>query len=131
MSPRTERNLNTAMQIEAFTHAEYLRFAARARMNENPDIARLFQDAADADRTDHFTKEAEIAGLVANDSENLKHAIKRKAERSCKVPAIRERSDCGWRFHCSGALRKNADSRSHLERQFQRRFSNRGSLNRR
>jgi rubrerythrin len=78
MSPRTKRNLNTAMQIEAFTHAKYLRFAARARMNENWDLARLFQAAADADRIDHFAKEADVAGLIANDSENLRDAVEDK-----------------------------------------------------
>ena len=52
------------MQTEAFTHAEYLRFAAHARRNEYWDLAKLFQDAADTDRTEHFATEAEVAGLV-------------------------------------------------------------------
>lgn len=78
MSPRTNRNLNSAMQGEAFTHIEYLRFAARARMNEKWDLAQLFQCAADTDRTEHFAKEAEVAGLVANDSDNLRLALEEK-----------------------------------------------------
>lgn len=78
MSPQTKRNLKTAMQNEAFSQAEYLRFAARARMNENWDLAQLFQTAADNDRTEHFGKEAEVACLVADDSENLRCAIAEK-----------------------------------------------------
>lgn len=78
MSPQTKRNLNTALQNEAFSQAEYLRFAARARMNENWDVAQLFQTAADNDRVEHFSKEAELACLVADDSENLRNAIKEK-----------------------------------------------------
>jgi rubrerythrin len=66
------------MQTEAFTHVEYLRFAARARMNENWDLAQLFQVAADIDRTEHFAKQADLAGLVASDSENLRHAMEEK-----------------------------------------------------
>ena len=42
----------------------YLRFAAHARMNENWDLAQLFQVAADTDRTEHFAEEADLAGLV-------------------------------------------------------------------
>ncbi len=78
MSPRTKRNLNNAMQTEAFTHAQYLRFAARARTNENWDLAQLFQGAADIDRTEHFAQEADLADLVANDSDNLRHAMEEK-----------------------------------------------------
>jgi rubrerythrin len=78
MNPRTKRNLNTALQSEAFTHAKYLRFAARARTNENWDLAQLFQTTADTDRTESFAKEAELAGLVANDSENLRCAMEEK-----------------------------------------------------
>jgi rubrerythrin len=75
MSPRTKLNLNSTMQSEAFNHAMYLRFAARARMNGNRQLALLFQNAADSDRIEHFAKEADLAGLVANDSENLRYAM--------------------------------------------------------
>lgn len=78
MSPRTKQNLSTAMQKEAMTYAKYLRFAAQARLHEDWDLARLFQTAADADRTDHFAKEAEFAHLVASDSENLTSAVEEK-----------------------------------------------------
>jgi rubrerythrin len=78
MSPQTKRNLKTAMQNEAFSQAEYLRFAARARLNENWDLAHLFQTAADKDRTAHFGDEADLACLVADDSANLKNAIEEK-----------------------------------------------------
>ncbi len=78
MSPRTKRNLNTAMQSEAFTHALYSRFAANARMHQDWELARLLQMAADTDRTEHFAEEAELAGLVANDSENLRYAVEEK-----------------------------------------------------
>jgi rubrerythrin len=72
------RNLNSAMQTDAFTHAEYLRFAARARVNENWDLVQLFQVAADVDEVEHFGKEADLAGLVANHSKILRHAIEEK-----------------------------------------------------
>jgi rubrerythrin len=75
MSPRTKQNLNAAMHSEAFNHAKWLRFAARARMNENWNVAKLFQTAADTDRTEHFAEEADLAGLARGDSENLRSAI--------------------------------------------------------
>jgi rubrerythrin len=78
MSPRTKQNLNAAMQNEAFTHAEYIRFAAHARLRECWALANLFQTAADSDRLEHFADEAELARLVASDLENLKHALVEK-----------------------------------------------------
>lgn len=78
MSPRTKQNLNTAMQSEAFNNAACLRFAARARMNENWVLAKLFQTAADTDRTEHFAEEAGLAGLEASDYENLAFVIEDK-----------------------------------------------------
>jgi len=78
MSRRTKQNLSTVMQSEAFTHALYLRFAAHARMQENCDLARLFQTVADTDRTEHFAEGADLAGLVTSDSENLRYAIEEK-----------------------------------------------------
>jgi rubrerythrin len=96
MSPRTKRNLNTAMQNEAFTEAEYIRFAARARMNESWSLANLFQAAADADRTEHFAEEAELACLVADNSENLKHAIdEKRAEVAMYARFLREATSDG------------------------------------
>ncbi|MFZ0592123.1 MAG: hypothetical protein WAM39_16780 [Bryobacteraceae bacterium] len=78
MNPRTKQNLNIAMQSEAFALAKYLRFAAHARMNENWDLANLFQTAADTGRIEHFAKEADLAGLVTNEYDNLKDAMDEK-----------------------------------------------------
>jgi rubrerythrin len=79
MSPQTEKNLERAMAIEAFAHAKYARFAASARMNENPDLASLFQSTADLDRIAHFRKEFDFAYAPHSDVENLESAIKDKA----------------------------------------------------
>jgi rubrerythrin len=78
MSARTKQNLNTAMQGEAFNHAKCLRFAAHARMNENWNVAQLFQTTADTDRREHFAEEADLAGCEASDTENLRSAIEGK-----------------------------------------------------
>jgi rubrerythrin len=56
----------------------YLRFAASARMNGNQELALLFQNAADTDRIEFFAKEADLTGLVANDSENLRYALEER-----------------------------------------------------
>ena len=79
MTTRTRQNLNTAMLNEALAYAKYIRFAACARMNENPELVRLFQKTADADRMDHFRREFDLAMLCSDDAANLKAAIQDKA----------------------------------------------------
>jgi rubrerythrin len=75
MNPRTNRNLAHAMECAAMDATEYNRFAARARMEDEWGLAKLFQDMADTDRTEYFPKEAELAGLIASSPDNLRNAM--------------------------------------------------------
>jgi len=75
MNTRTKNNLKTAMECDALDAATYCMFAARARMDEDWELARLFQQTADEDRTEYFCKEAELEGLIANSAENLRNTI--------------------------------------------------------
>jgi rubrerythrin len=75
MSPRTKKNLTAAMECDALDAAKYARFAARARMDDDWELARAFQETADSDRTEHFAKEAEMEGLIVSSPENLRNAI--------------------------------------------------------
>ena len=56
MKPETQPNLTIAMQSEALAHANYSRFAARARMDGEWELARTFQDIADSDGTSILPK---------------------------------------------------------------------------
>ena len=78
MSPQTELNLEKAMAVEAFANAKYTRFAACARKNDNPELARLFQTTADLDRAAHFRREFDFAHLPCDNAENLQSAINDK-----------------------------------------------------
>ena len=71
----TTENLATAMHGEAFAFAKYLLYAEHARKGGNLELARLFESAAHTERFEHFAEEARLAGIVANDAENLKDAI--------------------------------------------------------
>jgi rubrerythrin len=73
--PETEKNLDSAMQGEAFAYAKYMLYAQHARANGHPEIARLFEEAAKTERTDHFRGQAELAGVVGSDADNLRSAI--------------------------------------------------------
>jgi len=75
MKPGTWQNLTIAMQSEALAHAKYSRFAARARMDGEWELARTFQDIADSDRTEYFAKEAELIGIGGDTRKNLRTAI--------------------------------------------------------
>ena len=75
MTMRTRNNLLAAMRIDALDGAKYHRFAARARMDEDWSLARAFHETAQADECNHFAKEAELEGVVADSAENLRRAI--------------------------------------------------------
>jgi rubrerythrin len=75
VSQLTQRNLSAAMHGEAFAYAKYSLYAKRARQNGNDKLADLFEEAANTERLEHFGEEAQLAGLVGNDPDNLKDAI--------------------------------------------------------
>ena len=76
LSQKTQENLSTAMHGEAFAYAKYLLYAKQARRNGNVELAKLFTKAANTERFQHFAEEAQLAGLVGSDADNLKDAIK-------------------------------------------------------
>lgn len=75
-SQKTQGNLSTAMHGEAFAYAKYLLYAHHARQHGNTELANLFRRAANTERFQHFAEEAELAGLVGSDADNLRDAIK-------------------------------------------------------
>lgn len=76
LSQKTQENLATAMHGEAFAYAKYMLYAHHARQHGNANLAELFTKAAQTERFQHFAEEAQLAGLVDSDQENLKDAIK-------------------------------------------------------
>jgi rubrerythrin len=73
---QTLDNLSTAMHGEAFAYAKYSLFAQHARQSGDRQLARLFAQTARVERFQHFAEEAQLAGLVGSDADNLKDAIK-------------------------------------------------------
>ena len=71
----TRQDLLAAMKDEAFSHLRYKMFAGQARKNGNVPLAELFEKVADAEFNKHFKEQAELAGLVRGDKENLAAAI--------------------------------------------------------
>ena len=76
LSQKTQENLSTAMHGEAFAFAKYMLYAKHAEQNGNKELAKTFRTAAHVERFQHFAEEAELAGLVGSDAENLRDAIK-------------------------------------------------------
>ena len=70
------------MKCDALESATYSRFAAHARMDSDWELARVFQESADSDRTEHFAKEAALEGLIKESPENLRNAIDRETRQS-------------------------------------------------
>ncbi len=69
-------NLSTAMHGEAFAYVKYLLYAEHARKSGHKELADLFEKTANTERFEHFAEEAQLAGLVGSDADNLKDAIK-------------------------------------------------------
>ena len=63
------------MRCDAFDAAAYARFAARARIDGDWELATIFQKIADEDHTHYYSKEAEMDGPVASTAANLRNAI--------------------------------------------------------
>jgi len=75
MNLRTQKNLMSAMQAEAFAYAKYMLFAEHARKNGQLELGDLFEKTAQVERFEHLAEEAKLAGLVGSDAENLINAI--------------------------------------------------------
>ena len=75
MNTTTVENLLTAMHGEAFAYARYMLYAERARQQGHTELAELFENIAKEERLEHFAEEAELAGLVGTDADNLRNAI--------------------------------------------------------
>jgi rubrerythrin len=75
LSKQTEDNLSTAMHGEALAYAKYMLYAQHARNNGKKQLAALFERAARTERFQHFAEEADLAGLVGSDEDNLRDAI--------------------------------------------------------
>ena len=69
-------NLSTAMHGEAFAYVKYLLYADHARKSGNKELADLFEKTAHTERYEHLAEEAQLAGLVSSDTDNLNDAIK-------------------------------------------------------
>jgi rubrerythrin len=76
LNPKTKENLSTAMHGEAFAYAKYMMFAEHARKAGNADLADLFEKTAKVEHMEHLQEEAELAGIVGSDVDNLKDSIK-------------------------------------------------------
>lgn len=75
LSEQTQDNLLTAMHGEALAYAKYMLYAQHARSNGKKQLAALFERAARTERFQHFAEEADLAGLVGSDADNLRDAI--------------------------------------------------------
>ncbi len=75
MNNQTHDNLLTAMHGEAFAYAKYMLYAQHARASGHQQLADLFEQTARTELMEHFAEEAQLAGLVGSDAENLRDAI--------------------------------------------------------
>jgi rubrerythrin len=76
LNEKTKENLSTSMHGEAFAYVKYLLYAEHARKSGKIELADLFEKTANTERFEHFAEEAQLAGLVGSDADNLKDAIK-------------------------------------------------------
>ena len=75
MNAKTRENLLTALHGEAFAFAKYMLFAEHARQSGQLELAQLFEETARIELSEHFAEEAELAGIVSDDVNNLRDAI--------------------------------------------------------
>jgi rubrerythrin len=71
LSPQTKTNLEAAMHGEAFANLKYQAYAEHARKSGHPEIAKLFDENANVEASEHFAREADALGLAKTDEANL------------------------------------------------------------
>ncbi|WP_285580053.1 rubrerythrin family protein [Actinoallomurus iriomotensis] len=77
--PQTRADLATAMRGEAFANVSYRLYAEQARREGLSSVADLFDNAANIELNEHFTKAAALSDLVGDDAANLRSAISGEA----------------------------------------------------
>jgi rubrerythrin len=75
MDAKTRKNLLTSLHGEAFAFAKYMLFAEHARRAGRLELAKLFEQTARIELSEHFAEEAELVGLVRSDADNVRDAI--------------------------------------------------------
>ncbi len=71
LNAQTKQNLQAAMHGEAYAHLKYLAYAEHARKSGHPEIAKLFDENANVEASEHFAREAEALNLAKSDEANL------------------------------------------------------------
>lgn len=106
MNPRTRQNLITAIHCDAVDAAKYSRFAARARMDDNWGLAKLFQESADIDRAEHFTREAELEHMISSSPDNLRAAVDTERTEIEKFDDFAEQATADGDLEAASVFRK-------------------------
>ena len=64
LNAQTKTNLEAAMHGEAFANLKYQAYAEHARKSGHPEIAKLFDENANVEASEHFAREADALGLA-------------------------------------------------------------------
>ena len=75
LSPRTKQNLETAMHGEAYANLKYRTYADMARESGKPELAAVFEEAANVEANEHFAREADALKLAKTNESNLLDAM--------------------------------------------------------
>jgi rubrerythrin len=71
LNPRTKQNLETAMHGEAYANLKYRTYAEMARQSGKPELAAMFEEAANVEANEHFAREADALKLAKTNEANL------------------------------------------------------------
>lgn len=74
LSARTKKNLETAMHGEAYANLKYRAYAEMARDTGKPELAKIFEQAANVEANEHFAREADALKLAKSNEANLTDA---------------------------------------------------------
>ncbi len=90
----TKKDLMTAMHGEAFASLKYMAYAEAARARGDSQLAQLFENTAKVERDEHFAEHAKLYGLVGDDADNLRDAIKGENYETTEMyPAMARRAE--------------------------------------
>ncbi len=85
ISEQTKKNLEAAMQGEAYEYVLYRMYANWAELSGYPEVAKAFREVADFEGNDHFAREAAAYGLLRSNRENLEAAMRSEADEQIRM----------------------------------------------
>jgi rubrerythrin len=116
---RSARDLTDALRTEASDYLTYKAYAEAARRNGDRELALLYERNANIEWRSHFSGNADFAGLIRSDAQNLRATIAREDREARQLyPEMARRAEARGERKVAEWLRSVADDEAAQRREY-------------